>query len=268
MSNHYIGDKCADITVDNPWQPITQVVVKNGESVSYTAGTTTGRTFEVECAIASQAIADDLLTKFNGFTYEAYQATDALIKPSVELGDTVSVGGVYSIVGGIHLTGDMILAADLSAPSSGDIDHEYPYDEWKKVFVDAKNIRHGGGHGTVAGDAITPESIFSSRLADACVEAAKLADEAVTAAKVAAAAITAQALAANSVTNAACDSAVSQSLADADYSADVFSGNVTASFGKFSSLIASSSFSFKNHPAKWEQVQTAYQQNLHVIVYE
>lgn len=257
MSNN-IGNKVADIKADQAWQPITQVKVKVDQSNTFTAGTTTGRTFEVECAIGSQEIADNLLTALNGYVYKAYNATDALIKPTIELGQSVSVGDVYSIVGGIYIKGDMILAANLSAPSSGELDHEYPYDQWKRVIVDAKNIRHGGGHGTVSGLAVTPETI----------NWVQLAQNAVTSTRLAIAAVEAWAMAANSVTNAACDATVSQSLADADYSADVFSGAVTASFGKFSSVIASSSFSFKGHPAKWEQVQTAYQQNLHVIVYE
>ena len=149
MSNN-IGNKVADIKADQAWQPITQVKVKVDQSNTFTAGTTTGRTFEVECPIGSQAVADNLLAALNGYVYKAYEATDALIKPTIELGQSVSVGDVYSIVGGIHIKGDMILAADLSAPSSGELDHEYPYDQWKRVIVDAKNIRHGGGHGTVS----------------------------------------------------------------------------------------------------------------------
>ena len=277
MSNN-IGNKVADIKADQAWLPITQVKVKVDQSNTFTAGTTTGRTFEVECPIGSQAIADNLLAALNGYVYKAYNATDALIKPTIELGQSVSVGDVYSIVGGIHIKGDMILAANLSAPSSGDIDHEYPYDKWKRIIVDAKNIRHGGGHGTVSGAAITdltvvntkiaPLAIEAAKIADGAVEGPKIANWAVTAAKIADAAVETPKLYDGAVTNTKCSSTVNQSLADADYSADVFSGAVTASFGKFSSLIGSSSVSLKGHPVKWEQVQTAVSQNLHVLVYE
>ena len=287
MSNN-IGNKVANIKADQAWQPITQVKVKVDQSNTFTAGTTTGRTFEVECPIGSQAVADNLLAALNGYVYKAYEATDALIKPTIELGQSVSVGDVYSIVGGIYIKGDMILAANLSAPSSGDIDHEYPYDKWKRIIVDAKNIRHGGGHGTVSGAAITDLTVVNTKIAPLAIEAAKIADGAVegpkiatwavTAAKIADAAVetpklydgavTTPKIGGSAVTNAKCSSTVNQSLADADYSADVFSGAVTASFGKFSSLIGSSSVSLKGHPVKWEQAQTAVSQNLHVIVYE
>lgn len=251
MSNN-IGNKVADIKADQAWQPITQVKVKVDQSNTFTAGTTTGRTFEVECPIGSQAVADNLLAALNGYVYKAYEATDALIKPTIELGQSVSVGDVYSIVGGIHIKGDMILAANLSAPSSGELDHEYPYDQWKRVIVDAKNIRHGGGHGTVSGLAVTPETI----------NWVQLAENAVTSTKLAIAAVQAWAMGANSVTNAACDATVSQSLADADYSADVFSGSATASWTKVNKImvtaggmldiIGSATFKYGNTSISWK----------------
>ena len=256
MSNN-IGQRVANIEADNPWLPITQVKVKVDDSHTYTAGTTTGRTFEVDCPIGSQTIADNLLSVLNGYVYKAYEARDALIKPNIELGQSVSVGDVYSIVGNISIKGDMILAADLSAPSSGELDHEYPYDEWKKVVVDAKNIRHGGGHGTVSGAAITPETI----------EETQVANDAITATKLAVAAVTARVIAAAAVTNAACDATVSQSLADADYSADVFRGAVTASYGKFSHLISPDWFTYKGHVARWENADYVVGQNLKVLTY-
>lgn len=173
MSNN-IGQRVANIEADQPWLPITQVKVNADDSHTYTAGTTTGRTFEVDCPIGSQAIADNLISVLNGYVYKAYEARDALIKPNIELGQSVSVGDVYSIVGNISIKGDMILAADLSAPSSGELDHEYPYNQWKKVVVDAKNIRHGGRHGTVSGAAITPETIGETQLEDNAVTADKI----------------------------------------------------------------------------------------------
>ena len=265
MSNN-IGNKVADIKADQAWQPITQVKVKVDQSNTFTAGTTTGRTFEVECPIGSQAVADNLLAALNGYVYKAYEATDALIKPTIELGQSVSVGDVYSIVGGIHIKGDMILAANLSAPSSGELDHEYPYDQWKRVIVDAKNIRHGGGHGTVSGAAITDLTVVNTKIAPLAIEASKIADEAVegpkianwavTAAKIADAAVetpklydgavTTPKIGGSAVTNAKCSSTVNQSLADADYSADVFSGAATASYTKATNMFCYGTFDIED----------------------
>lgn len=276
MSN-YIGSKVADIKADQPWLPISQVKVKVDENNIYTAGTTTGRTVEVECAIGSQAIADNLLSALSGYVYKAYAARDALIKPNIELGQSVSVGGVYSIVGGLFIRGDMILAADLSAPSSGDIDHEYPYSKFQKVVVAAKNIKHGGAYGTFSGAGLTQETVTSTKIAANAVDGPKIANYAVTAQKIADAAVETPKLydgavtgpkigdeavetakikdlavstgkiAGSAVTNAKVSSGINTSLADADYSADVFAGIVTADYGKFGIVRANSVFTFKGH---------------------
>ena len=215
MSNYYIGDNCSNISIDEPWAAVSQVAVKVDDNHIYYAGTTTGRTMNIDCPIGSQAIADSLLSIFNGFVYRAYDATDALIKPSLDLGDAVSIGGIYSIVGGLHIEGDAIFAADLSAPSSGDIDHEYPYDEFKRVVVAAKNIKHGGRYGTMHGSGITGHSLTTDET----------------------------------------DESINQSLADADYSADVFAGVVTADYGKFSystiGNLSLTTLNYKSHAAQW-----------------
>ena len=231
MSNYYIGDNCSNISIDEPWAAVSQVAVKVDDNHIYYAGTTTGRTMNIDCPIGSQAIADSLLSIFNGFVYRAYDATDALIKPSLDLGDAVSIGGIYSIVGGLYISGDAIFAADLSAPSSGDIDHEYPYEEFKRVVVAAKNIKHGGRYGTMHGSGITGHSLTTDET----------------------------------------DETINQSLADADYSADVFAGAVTADYGKFSystiGNLSLTTLNYKSHAAQWRKVSDCVQYDRYVMCY-
>lgn len=254
-----IGSKVADIKADQPWLPISQVKVKVDDNNIFIAGTTTGRTMEVDCAIGTQTIANDLLATLSGYIYKAYEAWDALIDPTIELGQSVYVGGVHSIVGGLFIRGDMILAADLSAPSSGDIDHEYPYTKFQKVTVAAKDVKHGGAYGTFSGRGLTSESVGSnvletgavvtrtigalavtgSRIADEAVDTPKLFDGAVTSSKIGPEAVetgkiknlavSTDKIARSAVTTAKVSSGINTSLADADYSADVFSGIATAS---------------------------------------
>ena len=227
MSTHNIGNRCASIEIDQPWTPVSRVIVKVDENTSYSAGNTTGRTMEISCPIGTQTMANNLLTVFSGFVYKSYKATDALIKPSMELGDSVSIGGVYSIVGGMFIKGDMILAANLTAPSSGDIDHEYPYEEFRKITVAAKNIKHGGSYGTMHGSGISGHSISTSQTS----------------------------------------SGINTSLADADFSADVFSGASQANYGKFGQLICPSWFTYKGHVARWEDASFVVASDLKVMCY-
>ena len=96
------------------------------------AGDETGYVYEISCPFATQAAADWLLTKMQGFVYRPFAAEAAVINPACELGDTLSVP---EGLGGTFLTGlfssnlvfDSLCAASVSAPEDEELDHEYPY---------------------------------------------------------------------------------------------------------------------------------------------
>ena len=96
------------------------------------AGDETGYVYEITCPFATQAAADRLLTKMQGFVYRPFAAEAAVINPACELGDTLSVPDG---LGGTFLTGlfssnlvfDSLCAASVSAPEDEELDHEYPY---------------------------------------------------------------------------------------------------------------------------------------------
>lgn len=96
------------------------------------AGDETGYVYEITCPFATQAAADRLLTKMQGFVYRPFAAEAAVVNPACELGDTLSVPDGS---GGTFLTGlfssnlvfDSLCAASVSAPEDEELDHEYPY---------------------------------------------------------------------------------------------------------------------------------------------
>ena len=96
------------------------------------AGDETGYVYEISCPFATQAAANDLLTKLRGFVYRPFSAEAAVVNPACELGDTLSVPDG---LGGTFLTGlfssdlvfDSLCAASVSAPEDEELDHEYPY---------------------------------------------------------------------------------------------------------------------------------------------
>lgn len=105
------------------------------------AGDETGYVYEIECPFATQAAADSLLTKMQGFVYRPFAAEAAVIDPACELGDTVSVPDG---LGGTFLTGlyscsmafNGLCRASVSAPADEALDHEYPYiPEAERVFT-------------------------------------------------------------------------------------------------------------------------------------
>ena len=96
------------------------------------AGDETGYVYEINCPFATQAAANRLLTKMQGFVYRPFAAEAAVVNPACELGDTLSVPDGS---GGTFLTGlfssnlvfDSLCAASVSAPEDEELDHEYPY---------------------------------------------------------------------------------------------------------------------------------------------
>ena len=96
------------------------------------AGDETGYVYEIACPFATQAAADRLLTKMQGFIYRPFAAEAAVLNPACELGDTLSVpdGSGGSFLTGLfssNLVFDSLCAASVSAPEDEELDHEYPY---------------------------------------------------------------------------------------------------------------------------------------------
>ena len=105
------------------------------------AGTETGYVYEIECPFATQAVADWLLTKMQGFIYRPFSAESAVIDPACELGDTVSIpdglGGTFlSGLFSCDLAFNSTCAATVAAPADEAMDHEYPYiPESERIFT-------------------------------------------------------------------------------------------------------------------------------------
>ena len=91
------------------------------------AGDETGYVYEISCPFATQAAADRLLTKMQGFIYRPFAAEAAILDPAGEIGDTISVSGSLTSLLSCNLTFDSLCAASVSAPEDEELDHEYPY---------------------------------------------------------------------------------------------------------------------------------------------
>lgn len=128
-----IDQNAATLETSPAFDPISRVTLivgtdENGDEVSYTAGTDTGRELTAKCPWATQVIADNLLAALVGYVYQPFTAGDALLDPAAELGDEVIVGDITSQLGSIATTFDALYTADIEAPQDEEIDHEYPYE--------------------------------------------------------------------------------------------------------------------------------------------
>ena len=91
------------------------------------AGDETGYVYEISCPFATQAAADRLLTKMQGFVYRPFAAEAAILDPAGEIGDTISVSGSLTSLLSCDLSFDSLCAASVSAPEDEELDHEYPF---------------------------------------------------------------------------------------------------------------------------------------------
>lgn len=89
-----------------------------------------GRVLRIENSAGTLAQAKAILVALqsNGFQYQPYTATGALLNPAAELGDGVTVNGIYSGIYKMSRSYSSLMSADIEAPYDEEIDHEYPYE--------------------------------------------------------------------------------------------------------------------------------------------
>lgn len=106
------------------YKPISRVTLLLDDEKSLTAGDDTGMEITASCPHATQAMVNTLLQKMKGYQYQAYEAGAANIDPAAELGDGVTVGGIYSPLS--KLSDDGRGYAGISSPGEAEMEDEYP----------------------------------------------------------------------------------------------------------------------------------------------
>lgn len=122
-----VGRNVADFKKGAEQSGWTHVIVNTDDDTYVEAGTNDGETFEVFCPWGTTEMAEDILNALEGYVYQPYEAHGAILDPAYEIGDNVSVNGIDGILASVVTTHDALCAADISAPSDNEIDHEYPY---------------------------------------------------------------------------------------------------------------------------------------------
>ena len=124
MSDHYIGLDLFDLENNGLRQPISRITLYRGDNAALTAGDDTGLEVVADCIYVTQEMVDALLSAARGYQYHAYSAQAARLNPAAELGDTVEVGSIVSVLAQISDNGD--LYPDIAAPGDKEVEDEYP----------------------------------------------------------------------------------------------------------------------------------------------
>lgn len=121
---YYVGKDVTSFSDNGKYKPISRVTLLVDDENSLTAGDDTGMEIVASCPHATQPMVNALLQAMKGYQYQAYEAGAANIDPAAELGDGVTVGGIYSPLS--KLSDDGRGYADISSPGELEMEDEYP----------------------------------------------------------------------------------------------------------------------------------------------
>lgn len=123
---YYVGRDVTSFSDKGKYKPISRVTLLVDDENSLTAGDDIGMEVIARCPHATQPMVNALLQAMKGYQYQAYEAGAANIDPAAELGDGVTVGGIYSPLS--KLSDDGRGYADISSPGELEMEDEYPSD--------------------------------------------------------------------------------------------------------------------------------------------
>lgn len=121
---YYVGGDITSFADNGKYKPISRVTLFVDDENSLTAGDDTGMEVIASCPHATQPMVNALLQTMKGYRYQAYEAGAANIDPAAELGDGVTVGGIYSPLS--KLSDDGLGYAGISSPGEAEMEDEYP----------------------------------------------------------------------------------------------------------------------------------------------
>jgi hypothetical protein len=133
----FVGQKALSLTEYEKKAPISGVILWVDDENCYEAGDETGTVIEQDCPYASQQMADNLLATLQGYSYQGLEANGAKMSPIAELGDGMTVAGLYTQIAYQNIrfsTGEVM---DMAAPGSDETLHEY-----KTEGETTKNFNH------------------------------------------------------------------------------------------------------------------------------
>ena len=122
-----IGKQAKSLTVSPQFSGYTKVIINLTENMYFEAGTDLGSTLEFDCPWATQQMAENILSSVLGYQYQPFSASKAILDPAAELGDGLTVNGVYGGIFKMDIKAGPLYAVDVSAPGQQEVEHEYKF---------------------------------------------------------------------------------------------------------------------------------------------
>lgn len=121
-----IGGKAKSLEVSQETLTYDKVVIVTTPTEEYTSGTG-DNILEFDCPFGTQAMANAILSALSSYSYRGYAAGTAILTPLYELGDSVTIKDTTGQIFTRTLRFNALMASDLGAPYSEEIQHEFIY---------------------------------------------------------------------------------------------------------------------------------------------
>ena len=125
-----LGKQIESMDTSPQFQPYSGVEITVNEEESIFVGNRTGRVLEISNPWGTREQAQAILDSLNstGFQYQPFSASGALLNPAAELGDGVTINGIYSGIYKMSRNYGALMSANIEAPQDEEVDHEYPFE--------------------------------------------------------------------------------------------------------------------------------------------
>lgn len=120
----FVGRDLTSAENNGKQPPISRVTLMLDDENSLTAGDDTGIELVASCPHATQEMVNAILAQVKGKQYQMYSAENANLDPAAELGDGVTVDGMYSVISRVDDDGSGY--SGVSAPGESELEDEYP----------------------------------------------------------------------------------------------------------------------------------------------
>lgn len=120
----FVGMDVTSFDQSGLYKPVSRVTLMLDDENVVTAGDDTGRELVASCPHATQSMVNAILAKVKGYQYTPFNAGAANLDPAAELGDGITVSGIYSVVARVEDDGEGY--PSVSAPGEEEMEDEYP----------------------------------------------------------------------------------------------------------------------------------------------
>lgn len=153
-----VGKQVESMDVSPQFDAYSGVEIIVDDDTSFFAGNRTGLVLSIQNAWGTQAQAQNILNSLTstGFQYQPYSAEKALLNPAAEIGDAVTINGVYSGIYKLSKRYTPLTDSDIEAPQDEEVDHEYPF-EPKQDRVFKRELAQASAQITLTQSQITAE---------------------------------------------------------------------------------------------------------------